>query len=117
MQGRARSGTAGAGGARTGLPRPADPGADHRDPAHGPSRDGTAVGTTHPDLAATARRQGVHSTISLGAPVPQRVLGGIDVYRSGDEPLDEHAVRLLRTSASYAAASLAADVVTRAARG
>ena len=61
----------------------------------------------YPDFAAVAARSGVRNAVSIGMPMPQRVLGGINVYRFGDEPLDEHAVELLQTFASYAAVSLA----------
>ncbi|GAB7191549.1 GAF and ANTAR domain-containing protein [Kineococcus sp. NUM-3379] len=67
----------------------------------------TAADTAYPDFAAAAARQGVRNTISIGMPMPQRILGSINVYRFSDEPLDEHAVEVLQTFASFAAVSLA----------
>ena len=69
--------------------------------------DDTAGESVYPDFAATARRQGVRSIVSIGMPMPQRILGGINVYRFSDEPLDEAALEILQVFAAYAAVSLA----------
>ncbi|WP_432512312.1 ANTAR domain-containing protein [Kineococcus sp. SYSU DK001] len=69
--------------------------------------DDTTDEQTYPDFAAAAARQGVRSTVSVGMPMPQRLLGGINVYRFEDTPLDEDAVRLLQVFAGYAAVAIA----------
>ena len=67
----------------------------------------TAAEETYPDFAAAAARQGVRNSVSVGMPMPQRVLGGINVYRFEGPPLDEDAVQLLQVFAGYAAVALA----------
>ncbi|WP_432548370.1 ANTAR domain-containing protein [Kineococcus sp. SYSU DK004] len=69
--------------------------------------DDTSGDETYPDFAAVAARQGVRSTVSVGMPMPQRTVGGINVYRFGDPPLDEDALHLLQTFAGYAAVAVA----------
>ncbi|WP_432544395.1 ANTAR domain-containing protein [Kineococcus sp. SYSU DK002] len=69
--------------------------------------DDTAAEDIYPDFAATAARQGVRSAVSVGMPMPQRVLGGINVYRFDEDPLDEDAVQILQVFAGYAAVAVA----------
>ena len=69
--------------------------------------DDTAEDATYPDFAAVAARQGVRNTVSVGMPMPQRILGGINVYRFNDSPLDEDSVQLVQVFAGYAAIALA----------
>ncbi|WP_432497930.1 ANTAR domain-containing protein [Kineococcus auxinigenes] len=69
--------------------------------------DDTAADAVYPDFAAIAARQGVRSVVPVGMPMPQRILGGINVYRFDDDVLDEEAVQLLQVFASYAAIALA----------
>jgi GAF domain-containing protein len=69
--------------------------------------DDTASEEAYPAFAAVAARRGVRSTLSVGLPMPQDVLGGLNVYRSSDGPLDEEALDLLRAFAAHAAVALA----------
>ena len=69
--------------------------------------DDTTSEDTYPDFAATASRQGVRNTVSVGMPLPQRILGGINVYRFTDPPLDDDAVQLVQVFAGFAAIALA----------
>nr|WP_246315403.1 ANTAR domain-containing protein [Kineococcus aurantiacus] len=69
--------------------------------------DDTATDEVYPDFARAAARQGVRNSLSLGLPMPQPVLGGINVYRFEDGPLDDEAVQLLQVFAGYAAVALA----------
>ncbi|WP_432486019.1 GAF and ANTAR domain-containing protein [Kineococcus esterisolvens] len=69
--------------------------------------DDTATTGVHPDFGAVAARQGVRSCLPVGVPVPQRILGSINVYRFDDGVLDEDAVQLLQVFAGYAAVALA----------
>jgi len=65
----------------------------------------------YPDFVAAARRAGVAATMSVGMPLPERVLGGLNVYRLQDGPgaeqMDDDSVRLAETFAGYAAVALA----------
>ncbi|MGI4894818.1 MAG: GAF and ANTAR domain-containing protein, partial [Janthinobacterium lividum] len=57
--------------------------------------------------SAVAARQGVRSIVSVGMPMPQRILGGINVYRFDEPLLDQDSVQLLEVFAGYAAIALA----------
>ena len=67
----------------------------------------TAKDDTYPDFAAIAARQGVRNSVSIGMPMPQRIVGGLNVYRFEDTPLDEDSVQLLEVFAGFAAIALA----------
>ena len=67
----------------------------------------TAHEDTYPDFAAVAARQGVRSTVSVGMPMPQRILGGLNVYRFDAAVMDSDSVQLLEVFAGYAAIALA----------
>ena len=69
--------------------------------------DDTANEQTYPDFAATAARQGVRSLVSIGMPMPQRLAGGINVYRFDTGVLDQDAVALLQNFAGYASVAVA----------
>jgi GAF domain-containing protein len=69
--------------------------------------DDTADERLYPDFAAAAARQGVRSTLSIGLPMPQKVLGAINVYRFSAPPLDAGAEEVATTFAAYAAVALA----------
>ncbi|WP_299040055.1 GAF and ANTAR domain-containing protein [uncultured Pseudokineococcus sp.] len=60
----------------------------------------------YPEFSAIARRQGVRAVASVGMPVPQRVVGALNMYSlTGD--IDEETLALARAFASYAAVALA----------
>ena len=65
----------------------------------------------YPDFVAAARRAGVTGTLSVGLPVPSRVVGGLNIYRLADGPgaqdLDEDSVRMAESFAGYAAVAVA----------
>jgi GAF domain-containing protein len=69
--------------------------------------DDTDSDETYPDYAAIASRAGVSNSVSVGMPLPQRILGGINVYRFGDPPLDADSVQILQVFAGFAAIALA----------
>lgn len=69
--------------------------------------DDTGAEEVYPDFAAVAARQGVRSSLSVGMPMPQRILGGINVYRFDEGVLDEDAEKTLQAFAAYAAVALA----------
>jgi GAF domain-containing protein len=67
----------------------------------------TAVDTRWPDWAAHARAAGVHSSLSIGLPIQDAVVGALNVYGTERDAFDEDAVRLAETFAGYAAVALA----------
>jgi GAF domain-containing protein len=69
--------------------------------------DDTAHENVYPDFAAIAARRGVRSIVSVGMPVPQRILGGLNVYRFDEQVMDPDSVHLLQVFAGYAAIALA----------
>jgi GAF domain-containing protein len=63
-------------------------------------------------FVGAARRAGVTGTLSVGMPVPGRVVGGLNIYRLGDgrggaEHLDQDSVPVAELFAGYAAVALA----------
>ena len=84
----------------------------------GPCLDAAASGGTvrvdvdrddqvYPGFVQIARRQGVRSVASVGMPVPQRVVGALNMYSTAEEGIDDETLTLARTFASYAAVALA----------
>ena len=69
--------------------------------------DDTGAESTYPAFAAVAARQGVRSVISVDMPMPQRILGGLNVYRFDDGVLSRESQELLQVFAGYAAVALA----------
>ena len=60
----------------------------------------------YPDFSAVAVRHGVRSSLSVGMPVPQRQLGGLNIYARVPHAFDEESVTLARAFAEYAAVAL-----------
>lgn len=67
----------------------------------------TAEDPTYPGFSALARRHGVTSVTSVGLPWAERVVGALNCYTLGGEPLREEVVELGRVFAGYAGAALA----------
>ena len=61
----------------------------------------------YPDFAAAARRSGVTYSASVGLPVPERLVGAMNLYASTDQPLDRETVTVAETFAGYAAVAMA----------
>ena len=66
-----------------------------------------AAEDVYPAFAGVARRQGVRAAASVGMPVPQRVVGALNLYSTSRESIDEDTLAQARTFASYAAVALA----------
>lgn len=66
----------------------------------------TASDDHYRDFAAVAARAGIRSTLSVGMPVPQRVVGSLDFYASGRAADDDAAADLARAFAGYGAVAL-----------
>ena len=60
----------------------------------------------YPDFAAAARRSGVTYSVSVGLPVPERLVGAMNLYASTDQPLDRETVTVAETFAGYAAVAM-----------
>lgn len=60
----------------------------------------------YPDFAATALRSGIDHVVSVGLPVPQRVVGGLNLYVEHCDALDHHSLELAETFATYAAVAV-----------
>jgi len=83
----------------------------------GPCMDAALTGQTvslpdleheehYPDFAAVALRSGVRSSLSVGMPVPQRQVGGLNVYAKAPHAFDDAAVDMAKAFADYAAVAL-----------
>jgi GAF domain-containing protein len=59
------------------------------------------------DFAHSARRAGVTHSVSVGLPVPQRVVGALNIYASTPDPLAEETIALAQAFASYAGVAVA----------
>src|SRR3954470_14355476 len=62
----------------------------------------TAHSPTYPDFGRVAARHGITHTMSIGLPIPERTVGGLNLYGTGDHPFDQatpgggHRLRRLR---------------------
>ena len=63
--------------------------------------------SAYPDFSAAANRAGIPHTLSVGLPVAQRIIGGLNLYGSSGLPFPDTAVELAQTFASYAAVAIA----------
>jgi GAF domain-containing protein len=61
----------------------------------------------YPDFARSARRAGVTHSVSIGLPVPQRVVGALNIYASSSHGLSEETIALAQAFASYAGVAVA----------
>lgn len=84
----------------------------------GPCTDAAITGQTiivdhrekegaYPDFSTVASRAGINHSVSVGLPVPQRIIGALNMYATTTEPIDEATVELATTFASYAAVAVA----------
>jgi len=69
--------------------------------------DVVAEDSLYPDFAHSARRAGVTHSVSVGLPVPQRVVGALNLYTSTSQPLAEEIISLAQAFASYAGVAVA----------
>jgi transcriptional regulator with GAF, ATPase, and Fis domain len=84
----------------------------------GPCMDAAVTGTTiqvsnldpdspYPEFSRVAVKSGVSHSLSVGLPVPQRIVGALNLYAAGDRAFDQQAVELAETFAQYAAVAIA----------
>jgi transcriptional regulator with GAF, ATPase, and Fis domain len=69
--------------------------------------DDTAHEEVYRDFARHARAQHVTATLSVGLPIPQRVIGALNIYGTRGRSFDADSARLAETFAGYAAVALA----------
>jgi GAF domain-containing protein len=85
---------------------------------HGPCLDAAEAGailsvsdmsaeSRWPDWAARARTEGALSSLSIGLPVQEAVIGALNIYGTKPDAFDEDATALAQTFAGYAAVALA----------
>ncbi|WP_433385157.1 GAF and ANTAR domain-containing protein [Micromonospora sp. KLBMP9576] len=60
-----------------------------------------------PGWAAEARDRGVHSSLSIGLPIQEAVVGTLNVYGTRPYAFDQAGIELAKTFAAYAAVALA----------
>jgi GAF domain-containing protein len=66
----------------------------------------TATEERYSDFGAVAARAGVRSSLSVGMPVPQRTVGGLNLYSRSAHAFDADAKALAQAFADYAAVAL-----------
>jgi GAF domain-containing protein len=66
-----------------------------------------AVDNFYSDFSRAGRRAGVAHTVSVGLPVPQRVVGALNLYASTPDPPAEQTIALAQAFASYAGVAVA----------
>ena len=63
--------------------------------------------TAYPDFSPVARSAGILHTVSVGLPLAQRVIGGLNIYGSDALPFAQPVVELAEAFAGYAAVAVA----------
>lgn len=66
----------------------------------------TETDDRYPDFGATAARAGMRSVLSVGMPVPQRVVGGLNFYAAAPAAFDPASLDLARAFADHGAVAL-----------
>ena len=83
----------------------------------GPCLDAAVTGETiivdmsadqaqYPDFASACRRSGITHTASVGLPIPQQVVGALNLYSSAADPPDEKSMAWVQGFAVYAGVAL-----------
>src|SRR4051812_7502408 len=61
----------------------------------------TAHSPTYPDFGRVAAGHGVTHTMSIGLPVPERTIGGVNIYATDDHPFDQATQEVATPFAGY----------------
>ena len=69
--------------------------------------DGPGDGSPYREYAQVAYRAGVRHTISVGMPIAERSIGGLNIYSTDEAPVSEELVQRAEAFAGYAAATVA----------
>jgi len=67
----------------------------------------TARDSSYPEFSRAAERAGITHSVSVGLPIPQRIVGAVNLYSSAPEPVEEQTVALAEDFAGYAAVAVA----------
>jgi GAF domain-containing protein len=67
----------------------------------------TATDQRWPDWGTRARAAGVHSSLSIGLPIQDAVVGALNIYGTKPDAFDDDAITLAQTFAGYAAVAMA----------
>ena len=84
----------------------------------GPCLDAAKTGNTvvidtddpanpYPEFSRAAERAGVHHSVSVGLPIPDRVVGALNLYASIRYPIPAYTVNLAEAFAQYAGVTVA----------
>jgi GAF domain-containing protein len=68
--------------------------------------DMSADHSPYPDFASACRRSGITHTASVGLPIPQQVVGALNLYSSAPDPPDEKSMAWVQGFAVYAGVAL-----------
>lgn len=64
-------------------------------------------GSPYPEFSRISLRSGVSHSLSVGLPVPQRIVGALNLYGAGEMAFDEQAAQLAETFAGHGAVAIA----------
>jgi GAF domain-containing protein len=67
----------------------------------------TATEDRWPDWAGHARTAGVYSSLSIGLPIQEAVVGALNIYGTKSDAFDDDAITLAQAFAGYAAVAMA----------
>ena len=67
----------------------------------------TRKDSLYPLFSAAAAKAGINHVLSVGMPVPGRVVGGLNFYTTAEDPVDEDTRTLVATFAGFAAVAVA----------
>jgi transcriptional regulator with GAF, ATPase, and Fis domain len=84
----------------------------------GPCLDASKTGNTvvvdtndpanpYPEFSRAAQRAGIHHSVSVGLPIPDRIVGALNMYASTRHPIQAHTIKLAEAFAQYASVTVA----------
>jgi AmiR/NasT family two-component response regulator len=84
----------------------------------GPCLDASKTGNTvvvdtddpanhYPEFSRAAQRAGIHHSVSVALPIPDRIVGALNLYASTLHPIQAHTIELAEAFAQYASVTVA----------
>jgi GAF domain-containing protein len=61
----------------------------------------------YPEFSQAAQRAGIHHSVSVGLPIPDRIVGALNMYASTRHPIRDDTVKLAEAFAQYAGVTVA----------
>ena len=61
----------------------------------------------YPEFSRAAQRVGIHHSVSVGLPIPDRIVGALNLYASTRHPIPAYTVKLAEAFAQYAGVTVA----------